>query len=80
MRKRRWLPEYRCEKMGMYIIEKIRWCTEPYPERKCEGCPHNKGYKKDEDRILDQQRAIEHKQELRRRRKERKNAEKSGEN
>ena len=33
MRKRRWLPEYRCEKMGMYIIEKIRWCTEPYPEK-----------------------------------------------
>lgn len=71
MRKRRWLPEYKCETFGMYILEKIHWCKEPY-EKKCEGCPHNKGYKKDEDIKIDQQRKIDHKKMLRERRKSRK--------
>ena len=75
MRKRRWLPEYKCEKLGMYIIAKVKWCNEDYPEKNCEGCPYNKGFKKDEDRLVDQARKVEHKQMLRQRRKERKKSE-----
>ena len=63
-RKRRWRPEYKCELNGMYILEKIHWCKEPY-EKNCEGCPHNKGYKSTEDHDQDKIRKREHKRQLR---------------
>ena len=71
MKKRRWKPEYRCEKLSMYIIEKVKWCNEKY-EKNCEGCPHNKGFKTPEVRAIDSVRAEQHKVDLRTRRKNRK--------
>jgi hypothetical protein len=71
MRKRKWKPEYRCEKLGMYIIEKVKWCNENF-EKNCEGCPHNKGFKTAEVRVIDSVRAEQHKIDLRTRRKSRK--------
>ena len=67
-RKRQWRPEYKCELHGMYILEKIHWCKEPY-EKKCEGCLHNKGYKTPEDHEGDKQRRREYKRQLRKNKK-----------
>jgi len=66
MRKRKWLPEYKCEKLGTYIIEKIRWCNESLND--CEECIYKKGYKTDEDYDNDKIKKTQHKKQLRRRR------------
>jgi len=67
MRKRRWLPEYKCEKVGMYILAKPKWCSE---EGQCMNCQFNKGFKTDDDLALDEVRKIQHKKDLRIRRKQ----------
>lgn len=45
-RRRKWLPEYRCDKLGTNIIKKISYCGESYET--CDNCPYNKG-KQDEE-------------------------------